>query len=71
MSGLVNTHRECARTQSRSGSGVSPSKLAARTSGTSSAATDRSWSAPSAFVGDRYSAVARPSVASAESTGAW
>ena len=51
MSGFVKIHRACARTQSRSCIGVSPSKLAARTSGRSRSRTARNWSAPSAFVG--------------------
>jgi hypothetical protein len=71
MSGFVNTHLACARTQSRSGMAVSPSNDAGRTSSTSRARTARSWSAPSAFVGDRYSAVARRSADRALSTGSW
>ena len=71
MSGLLNTHRACARTQSRSTMGVSPSKLATRRPGTSSARTARNWSAPSAFVGERYNAVALASSTSEVSTGSW
>ncbi len=61
----------CARTQSRSTIGVSPSNDAARTPGTSKEDTDRSWSAPSALVGERYSAVAFSPAASRDSTGSW
>ena len=71
MSGLLNSHRPCWRAQSRSASGVSPSYGAARTSGRSSAASARSWSAASALVGERYRAVARRSAAKAASTGSW
>ena len=70
MSGLVSTTSACARTQSRSSRGVSPSKVAARTPARFSARTERSWSPASALVGERYSVVARGGAASTEeSTG--
>ena len=53
MSGLVNTSRAWARTQSRSSRGVSPSKSAGRTPSGASAFAERNWSAASAFVGAR------------------
>ena len=58
MSGFDMTRFAFRRIIGRSTLGVSPSYTAARICGSFSARTCRSWSRASAFVGNRYSAVA-------------
>ena len=61
MSGVVSRYVARALAQLRSLAGVSPSTTAARIPGMPSDVTIRSWSAASARVGERYSAVPPPS----------
>jgi hypothetical protein len=57
MSGFDITRFAFLRMSGRSALGVSPSYTEARTWGSFSSRTCRSWSRASAFVGNRYSAV--------------